>query len=201
MWHTEQTKKSKRILGYLAFIFVLILAVWGITMKDWMYKDVVYAFNGEFTSQTRVYGAADKVISTEVATDLANDPRNSDTYQQKVNAVRNMLNGYKAPLAANAEDFVRAADLYGLDYRLLPSISIVESTGGKNLFKPYNPFGWGKWGYPNFSVAIYDVARGMSTYYAGGLKSPDAISKKYNPDTPTFWAAKVNKIMAKMPAL
>ena len=124
-----------------------------------------------------------------------------DLYNRKVRAVESFLRSYNAPLAKNAKDFVDAAEKYGIDYRLLPAISIVESSGGKHLFKPYNPFGWGKHGYPSFKVAIYDVARGMSVYYYKyGLKDPRAIAYKYNPVTPEAWGNKVYRLMNKMPA-
>jgi len=128
------------------------------------------------------------------------DPRNSVKFKKKVAAVKKFFNSYNAPLAANAEDFVRAAELYGIDYRLLPAISMVESTGGKKLFRPYNPFGWGRSGYASFKEAIYDVARGMARYYKSGLKRPEAIAYRYNPVTPESWGRKVRSLMNKMPA-
>jgi len=128
------------------------------------------------------------------------DPRNTEKFKKKVAAVKSFFNKYNAPLAANAEDFVRAAELYGIDYRLLPAISMVESTGGKKLFRAYNPFGWGRSGYASFKEAIYDVARGMARYYKAGLTRPESIAYKYNPVTPETWGRKVRSLMNKMPA-
>lgn len=45
------------------------------------------------------------------------------------------------PVVTLSEDFVRAADNNQLDWRLLPSISVVESGGGK-AYKNNNIFGW-----------------------------------------------------------
>ncbi len=49
------------------------------------------------------------------------------------------------PLAGHGETFVKVADKYNLDYRLLPAIAMRESTGGKQAC-PYgndaNVFGW-----------------------------------------------------------
>jgi hypothetical protein len=39
-------------------------------------------------------------------------------------------------------EFVKAADTYGIDYRLAPSISIIESSGGIHTFRTYNGWGW-----------------------------------------------------------
>lgn len=55
------------------------------------------------------------------------------------------LHGFLAkldcPVAYMAEDFVRAADKNNLDWRLLPSIAIIESGGGK-AYRHNNIFGW-----------------------------------------------------------
>ncbi len=45
------------------------------------------------------------------------------------------------PLQEAAADFLIAADRNALDWRLLPSISIIESSGGKD-YKNNNVFGW-----------------------------------------------------------
>src|SRR5262245_53970576 len=52
------------------------------------------------------------------------------------------------PAAQFAEDFLRAADTYQLDWRLLPSISLVESGGGREA-KNNNLFGWGTAVFPS----------------------------------------------------
>ena len=46
-----------------------------------------------------------------------------------------------APAKAYSHVFLSEADLYDLDWRLLPSISFVETTGGKAA-KNNNLFGW-----------------------------------------------------------
>ena len=45
------------------------------------------------------------------------------------------------PLREAAADFLIAADRNDLDWRLLPSISIIESSGGKD-YRNNNVFGW-----------------------------------------------------------
>lgn len=47
-----------------------------------------------------------------------------------------------APVASLSAAFVRAADRNHLDWRLLPSIAVVESSGGKHYLNN-NIFGWG----------------------------------------------------------
>jgi hypothetical protein len=51
---------------------------------------------------------------------------------------------YNLPLAGYGEAFVKVADKYDLDYRLLPAIAMRESTGGKHPCPndKDNVFGW-----------------------------------------------------------
>lgn len=119
---------------------------------------------------------------------------------KKVAWLKAFFSRYNSPLKANVYDFIYASEYYGIDYRLLPAISIVESSGGKYLFKPYNPFGWGRHGYKNFHDAIWDVARGLSVYhYKLKRTTPESIGRLYNPVTPTHWARKVRYLMNLMP--
>ena len=55
--------------------------------------------------------------------------------------------------------FVQEADAHGLDWRLLPSLSLVETGGGKHA-PGNNLFGWanGKSSFESFGAAIHHVA-------------------------------------------
>ena len=55
--------------------------------------------------------------------------------------LKNFFQELESPAYSLAEDFLAAADRHGLDWRLLPSISIVESGGGK-AYKNNNILGW-----------------------------------------------------------
>ena len=48
---------------------------------------------------------------------------------------------YDCPMSRFTADFIQEADLNDLDWRLLPSISVIESSGGKH-FMNNNVFGW-----------------------------------------------------------
>jgi hypothetical protein len=82
-----------------------------------------------------------------------------------------------------AEDFVHAADDNHLDWRLLPSISVVESGGGK-AYRNNNIFGWnqGLQLFPTIRAGINTVAfkLGKSPLY----RDRDSVGKLriYNPD-------------------
>jgi hypothetical protein len=67
-------------------------------------------------------------------------PRTGDI---RVSRLRSFLSRLHCPVANMSEDFVRAADDNNLDWRLLPSIAVVESGGGK-AYKNNNIFGWNR---------------------------------------------------------
>ena len=103
------------------------------------------------------------------------------------------------PLYHYAHVLVDAADKYGLDYRLMPAISIIESAGGRYLFRPYNPFGWGYHGFNSFEDAIYYVAYRLRRYYYDlGWKRPRVIAYKYNGPTPEEWGKKAEYLVSLM---
>jgi len=108
---------------------------------------------------------------------------------KRVIQIKQYLSKRNAPLAKYAQDFVDAADKYGIDYRIVAAISIIESGGGKNTFKPYNAWGWGKSGFANWKEGIYAVSKGLGKYYDIGLTTPKLISSANN------WASKVQFVM------
>ncbi len=63
------------------------------------------------------------------------------------------------PVIYLADDFVHAADDNHLDWRLLPSISVVESGGGK-AYRNNNIFGWnnGQQAFPTLRAGLNQVA-------------------------------------------
>lgn len=82
------------------------------------------------------------------------------------------------PLAGHAEEFVKIAERYNLDWRLLPAIAVRESSGGKNACYN-NPFGWGscKIKFSTYEQAIDAVGKNL-----GG----------FNPKTSSYYANKTN---------
>ena len=87
------------------------------------------------------------------------------------------------PVVDLASDFVRAADENHLDWRLLPSISVIESGGGK-AYRNNNIFGWnnGLQLFPSIRHGIREVAfkLGRSPLY----RNRDTVGKlrAYNND-------------------
>jgi hypothetical protein len=75
--------------------------------------------------------------------------------------LRKFLNKLRCPVAYLSEEFVRAADDNHLDWRLLPSISIIESGGGKAYIREKNNiFGWGggEIGFTSVRAGLHAIA-------------------------------------------
>lgn len=204
MHRQVQRKRIKRLVFSTIFIGSVFFTVFGFALFHWITEqgqEHVAMLQSMALYTNVVATESEIVIPDKYGEDYAADPRKTEIFLRKVAAVKAFFRRYNAPLQKNAEDFVRAADMYNIDYRLVPSISMIESSGGKVLFRPYNPFGWGRSGYPSFTAAIYDVSRGMSRYYAGGLRQPEKIAYRYNPVTPESWGRKARSFMNMMPAL
>jgi hypothetical protein len=86
------------------------------------------------------------------------------------------------PAHQYSEAFIRAADTYQLDWRLLPSISFVESTGGKAA-RNNNMFGWGngnrRFQSPEAGIDLVASRLAKSNYYRD--KDLDDVLETYNP--------------------
>ncbi|NMB70436.1 glucosaminidase domain-containing protein [candidate division WWE3 bacterium] len=106
---------------------------------------------------------------------------------------------YNSPLKPYAKDFIKVAEKYDMDYRLLPSISCIESSCGKRLIPgSYNPFGWGIYGtkvttFDSYSEAIEVVGKGLNdNYIKKGYDTVDKIAPIYTPPAHAHWANSVN---------
>jgi len=124
--------------------------------------------------------------------DLRDDPR--------LPALRQFFAKAGCPALYYAGVFLEAADLYKLDWRLLPSISYVESTGGK-FAKNNNFFGWdsGKASFDTPVQAIHHVGYRLSHSARYRSKSVDTVLASYNPDAD--YAAKVKSVMRRIAPL
>ena len=87
------------------------------------------------------------------------------------------------PVSYLSPEFIRAADENDLDWRLLPSISVIESGGGK-AYKNNNIFGWanGDYLFPTLKAGIHLVAYklGRSSLYRN--RDVEAKLHLYNPN-------------------
>jgi hypothetical protein len=105
----------------------------------------------------------------------------------------------ESPLYPYARLIVEQAQLYGVDYRLVPAIAMNESTLCKNIHEDsYNCWGWGIYGdivtrFESYEDAIRTITRGIrEQYYDRGMSSPSAIMRAYTPSSPDgVWAKKI----------
>lgn len=143
-----------------------------------------------------------KIESRNIAEVKAETTQTDPEFERKVANVQNYLTKRGAPLASKARYLVQTAYDFGLDYRLVAAISIIESSGGKYCYRQYNAWGWGGAQGINFKSwedAIYTISRGLALgYYARGAVTPEQIGPAYNPHTPQEWAAKVRYVMAEI---
>lgn len=127
---------------------------------------------------------------------------NTDSnFEQKVKNIERYMGARNAPLEHQAEYMVIMANKFGIDYRLVPAISIIESSGGEHLYRRFNAWGWGGaegFAFENWEHSIYVVSRGMGGYYSMGLDTPKKMAPRYNPHTPNEWGAKVKMVMERI---
>jgi hypothetical protein len=103
--------------------------------------------------------------------------------------LRKFLREKNCPDHAYAGVFVSEADAHGLDWRLLPSISIVESGGGRTA-RGNNLFGWanGSKAFSSIAEAIHHVASALSTgrSYEGKDLNGKLSAYNHSPDYRTM---------------
>jgi len=111
--------------------------------------------------------------------------------------LRKFFKENRCPIESYSGVFVAEADTYGLDWRLLPSLSIVESGGGKYA-KGYNLFGWanGKTSFDSISEAVHHVAATLALGKAYRGKDLEAKLLTYN-HRPSYKVA-VTDVMKKI---
>lgn len=83
----------------------------------------------------------------------------SDFVDLRAARLKQYFASMRCPIRELASDFIEAADDNHLDWRLLPSISMIESGGGK-AFRNNNIFGWNNCdtAFPTIRAGIRQVA-------------------------------------------
>lgn len=96
-----------------------------------------------------------------------------DSWAARIDAY---LSSYGAPLAGHGATFAQAAAEYGVDPRISPAISIIESGGGKVCFLPHNCWGWGTASWPDWDSAIRGHISGFASIYGSTLTREGAVA-------------------------
>jgi hypothetical protein len=104
------------------------------------------------------------------------------------------------PAARLSPVFLEAADMYALDWRLLPSLSFVETSGGKAA-RNNNLFGWdsGRAAFSSAAAGIRAVAASLAHSALYRDKDVDGILKTYNGSA--GYARKVKDVMRRIAPL
>ncbi len=119
----------------------------------------------------------------------------------RVKVLKEFLEKYNSPLSPFASDFVKIADKYELDWKLVAAISGVESTFGREIpDNSFNGWGWGIYGdniirFSSWKEGIETVSQGLKTNYIDkwGTKDVWEIGRFYA-SSPT-WAQRVAYFM------
>ena len=126
---------------------------------------------------------------------------NEPVVDNRPQILKEYLGNFNSPLVDYADEFIKAADAYNLDWRLLPAITGVESTYGKFIPRgSYNAYGWnnGAFYFQSWEDSIWIVNKALKEKYVNrGANTVDKIGRIYAPPSP-FWAGKVKRIMAKI---
>jgi hypothetical protein len=101
---------------------------------------------------------------------------------QRLQTLRSFFQHSGCPARDYAHLFLEASDAYNLDWRLLPSLSYVESTGGKAAHGN-NLFGWdnGKAHFPSLAAGIHEVGYQLSHASRYRAKDLNHLLATYNP--------------------
>jgi fructose-specific component phosphotransferase system IIB-like protein len=185
-----KSKKTVTMLSGLLFV--------GVILQTLSQKIPVFNVRAEMTGEITSTAAAtqvENIIGNTEPTAFIQVPQNNIPDEVKVVKIRTYLENRNSPLAEYAEEFIKAANEHGIDYRIVVAISIIESGGGKKNFRPYNAWGWGKNGFTNWTEGIWAVSAGIGRYYSKGLTTPRLISYSYCPPNADVWASKVQGVM------
>lgn len=129
---------------------------------------------------TVTVGASAASPSTEpysvVASRLA--PAADSEKVDRLNAYMKSRN-FNQGLAAEAATFAAAAEENGMDWRLGVAVAVAESSGGRQCFRPYNPFGITGKSFANWEEAVRGFYKLVAGYGFGD--DPGKILAKYNP--------------------
>lgn len=127
-----------------------------------------------FMKASPVYAQSEQIVQIE-----------SRPVDKRATILKDYLAKYNSPLEDSSQDFIDAADQYGLDWKLVVSISGVESTFGKHIPGGYNGWGWGVYGnnaiyFKSWREAIFTISKGLRENYVDkGLSEPYSMSRLY----------------------
>lgn len=126
---------------------------------------------------------------------------------KKAEIIDNYYKTRNMPLYGYGRKMVEEAEKNDIDWRLIPAISVIETTGGRHLCKNpkagNNPFGWGscKIGFKSFDEAIEKIALNLggnnpkTAHHYDGKTTLEIINKYNPPSIVPDYSKKIFKVM------
>ena len=110
------------------------------------------------------------------------DAKATSKEDPRIEKIRNFFLAQRSPLSKHAEAFLGAAEKQGLDWRLLPSLAMVESAGGLS-YSNNNVFGWGngRIKFASISESIHVIAERLTNGLPYRNKTIEGKLRAYNP--------------------
>ncbi|HRN70597.1 MAG TPA: hypothetical protein PLS49_05420 [Candidatus Woesebacteria bacterium] len=178
----------------------ILLAIFGFAFVANIYLvSRIYATTERQTNIAIILEELDNIKIDTTSIETAEYFMDAVDKDQRVAVLKAFFRKHDSPLYDHAEFVVKTADEYGLDYRLIPAISMQESGACKVIpNNSYNCWGWGIYGgtitrFSSYPEAIETVSRGLKKYYLDeGLTTPEQIMSKYNPSSTGSWSFGVN---------
>lgn len=204
--NTKSKRTQVRVSGLFKQTVTLILVASGLLLATPQSTGEVARIAAAQTAAPTVEAVSNSPATVPTGTideSIASAEAPVNAVDERVQKLQGYLRAHTSPFADNAQDFVTAADKYGLDWKLLPAISGVESGfGHAYVGGTYNAWGWGG-GYLHFASwtdAIFTISQALRENYADhGLITPQEIGPVYAPPSYT-WASNVQMYMNKIEA-
>ena len=141
---------------------------------------------------------ADTYVAGSSSSLKAKEIKDYENYDYRIMKLKSYLKSHNSPLYEYADEFVKEADMYDLDWRFVPAIAGVESTFGKRIpFNSYNAYGWanGNYYFDSWPESINTVTKTLrEEYIEKGAVSINQIARRYAPPSST-WSWKVQFFM------
>jgi hypothetical protein len=137
------------------------------------------------------------VVSLPATVSNPAQPRPDYGKDPRLALLRNFFRDYDCPAVVYSEEFLKAADAHNLDWRLLPSITLIETGGGREA-RSNNLFGWdcGRAVFSSAPDAIHHVAFNLARSRLYRNKSLDRKLRTYNTDA--TYGARVKSVMRRL---
>jgi hypothetical protein len=132
------------------------------------------------------------VTTVDARFPITTNPAGASRPDPRLSLLQKFFGSADAPARHYSHVFLSEADRNELDWRLLPSISFVETTGGKAA-RNNNLFGWdcGRAEFSSITEGIRTVARSLGKRFRD--KDLDEMLWAYNPDPD--YSRKVKSVM------